>query len=302
MKRETRSRTARASTSNGGTPRTHPNGARLGNHDVLERVEKLRVRPGARVDLAAIDPGDKLGLEKDSAEAILEENRAAMAELHELLWASGTRALLVVLQGMDTSGKDGVIKHCLTGLNPQGCCVVSFKVPSAEEAAHDFLWRIHKAVPRRGEIGIFNRSHYEGVLVERVLELTPAKVWKQRYDQINEFEELLSESGTRVVKMFLHISKDEQKARLEERVKDPTKNWKFDAHDLATRAKWDEYMEAFEEAIARTSTAHAPWYVIPANRKWVRNVAASRIIREELEAMDLKWPKAKMDVRKIRIV
>ncbi len=278
------------------------NGSRLSNHDVLARIERLRVKPDSRVDLSAIDPDDKLGLEKEDAGAILAENVAAMAELHELLWASNARSLLVVLQGMDTSGKDGVIKHCLSGLNPQGCRVVSFKVPSAEEADHDFLWRVHKAVPGKGEIGIFNRSHYEGVLVERVLDLTPAKVWKQRYNQINEFEELLSESGTRVVKFFLHISKDEQKARLEERLKDPSKNWKFDAHDLATRAKWDEYMEAFEEALSRTSREISPWYVIPANRKWARNVAASSIIRHELASMGLKWPRPRVDLGKIRIL
>lgn len=269
------------------------------HHAVFER---LRVKPGAKVDLSKHDPADKLGFEKGDAEAFVLANREKMSELHELLWADNSKALLVVLQGMDTSGKDGVIRHCLTGLNPQGCKVVSFKVPSEEEADHDFLWRVHMRVPGKGEIGIFNRSHYEAVLVERVMELTPKSVWSHRYEQINEFEELLSESGTRVVKLFLHISKEEQRARLEARLKDPAKNWKFSMGDLEHRKRWDDYMRAFEDVLERCSTAHAPWYVIPSDRKWVRNICASSILLRELEAMDLKWPRTKLDVAKIRVV
>jgi PPK2 family polyphosphate:nucleotide phosphotransferase len=265
-------------------------------------VEKLRVKPGAKVDLAAIDPESKLGFEKEEAEALIESNRGRMAELHELLWADNSRALLLVMQGMDTSGKDGVIRHVMTGLNPQGCHVVSFKVPSEEEADHDYLWRIHKSVPGKGEIGIFNRSHYESVLVERVLGLVPEKVWKGRYEEINAFESLLENSGTHVVKLFLHISKDEQKERLQARLDDPTKNWKFSPHDLETRAKWAEYQRAFEDALGKCSTAEAPWYVIPSNRKWVRNLCASTVVLAELESMGLKWPKPKFDLSKVKIV
>lgn len=274
-------------------------GTRDFHHGVFER---LRVKPGAKVDLSKYDPADKLGFEKSDGEAFVLANREKMSELHELLWADNSKALLVVLQGMDTSGKDGVIRHCLTGLNPQGCKVVSFKVPSEEEADHDFLWRVHMRVPGKGEIGIFNRSHYEAVLVERVMELTPKSVWSHRYEQINEFEELLSRSGTRVVKLFLHISKEEQKARLEARLKDPAKNWKFSMSDLEHRQRWDDYMRAFEDVLERCSTAHAPWYVIPSDRKWVRNICASSILLRELEAMDLKWPRTKLDVTKIRVV
>lgn len=269
---------------------------------LAERIlEGMRVRPGQRVRLDQIDPDDNLGLDKDRAAALLERNRARMAELHELLWADDTRALLVVLQGMDTSGKDGLIRHVMTGLNPQGCKVVSFKVPSDEERDHDFLWRVHKRVPAKGEIGIFNRSHYEGVLAERVLGIVPPSVWRQRYNQINEFEELLEESGTHVVKFFLHISRDEQKARLEARLADPTKNWKFSLHDLDTRKRWDDYRAAFEDLLTKCSAHRAPWYVIPANRKWVRNLAASTIILRELESMRLRWPKPRLDVGSIRI-
>jgi PPK2 family polyphosphate:nucleotide phosphotransferase len=289
-------------------PTTRQGGAKVGREfgdagwrGLRAKIARLRIKPGARVDLGAFDPDDKLGFEKDDAPAILEGNRAAMEGLHELLWASCTRSLLVVLQGMDTSGKDGVIKHVLTGLNPQGCRVTSFKVPSEEESRHDFLWRIHKAAPARGEVGIFNRSHYEGVLVERVEELTPEAIWKKRYDQINQFEALLSEGGTRVVKMFLNISKGEQKERLEARLDDATKNWKFSEHDLVTRSKWREYARAFEDLLSRCSTRESPWYVVPGNRKWSRNIAASAIIRHELEAMDLKWPEPKLDVKRIRI-
>lgn len=265
-------------------------------------VEKLRVKPGAKLDLAAIDPESKLGFEKEEAEALIESNRARMAELHELLWADNSRALLLIMQGMDTSGKDGVIRHVMTGLNPQGCHVASFKVPTEEEADHDYLWRVHKQVPAKGEIGIFNRSHYEAVLAERVLGIVPEKTWKRRYAEINAFESLLENSGTHVVKLFLHISKDEQKERLQARLDDPIKNWKFSPGDLDTRAKWDAYRAAFEEALTKCSTAEAPWYVIPSNRKWVRNLCASTVVLAELESMGLKWPKPKFDLSKVKIV
>src|ERR1051326_7995997 len=210
---------------------------------------KVRVKPGSKVDLGEFDSGDDLGQDKDAAKQELETLRERLAELHELLWAENKRALLVVLQGMDTSGKDGTIRHVMSGVNPQGCRVTSFKQPSREEADHDYLWRVHAAAPGFGDIGIFNRSHYEDVRVVRAEGLVPKETWSQRYDQINAFEKHLTECGTTILKFFLHISKDEQKRRLQERLDDPKKNWKFDAHDLEARKRWDDYTEAYEEAL-----------------------------------------------------
>ena len=216
--------------------------------------------------------------------------------LQERLYANGERAMLLVLQGMDTSGKDGTIKSVMSGVNPQGCRVASFKAPSEKELAHDFLWRIHQAVPPKGHIGIFNRSHYEDVLITRVHGLISNKVAKRRFEQIREFEELLHESGTAVVKVFLHISKDQQRKRLEARIKDPDKRWKFSLGDLEERRFWDDYMEAFQDVISKTSTDHAPWYIVPANRKWYRNLLVAQIVEQTLEAMKLKRPKPAEDV------
>ncbi len=262
---------------------------------------RVRVKPGAKVRLADHDPADRLGLDKDAAKEELESLRPRLEELHELLWAENKRALLIVLQGMDTSGKDGTIRAVMSGVNPQGCTVTSFKLPSAEEMDHDFLWRIHRAAPALGDIGIFNRSHYEEVLVVRVHGLVPAPVWKARFEQINAFERHLAECGTTVLKFFLHISRDEQGRRLQERLDDPKKNWKFSEHDLQERAKWDAYTEAYEDALSRCSTEHAPWHIVPADRKWVRNLVVCRTVVETLEAMDMKWPRPKLDVKNITI-
>ena len=202
---------------------------------------------------------------------------------------------------MDTGGKDGTIRHVLSGLNPVACTVTSFKVPSADDRAHDYLWRIHNALPARGVIGVFNRSQYEDVLVVRVHDLVPRKVWKERYRQINEFERILSENGVRIVKFYLHISKAEQKRRLKARLADPAKNWKFSEADIAERKRWEDYIGAYEDAINKCSTEWAPWYVVPANVKWARDAMVARVLCETMESMPLAWPKVKKRILKTRI-
>lgn len=266
-----------------------------------QTLSSLRVSPGGAASIAARDPGGTLGWNKESAAAGLEEARSRLAQLHQLLWAENKHAVLVVLQGMDTSGKDGVIRHVMTGVDPQGCKVTAFKRPSEEEADHAYLRRIVKALPARGDIGIFNRSHYEDVLIARVRSLVPEKEWRARYDQINAFEKLLTDNGTTVLKFFLHISKEEQKRRLQDRLDDPTKNWKFSMQDLEERKLWDRYMEAYEEALSRCSTSYAPWYIIPSDRKWVRNLAISRIIVETMENLRLAWPRPAFDPQSVVI-
>jgi PPK2 family polyphosphate:nucleotide phosphotransferase len=236
-----------------------------------------RVEPGSRVDLGAIDPSGTPGLsgskseERAAAEALHAENIQAMQALQYRLWAEGKRSLLVVLQAMDAGGKDGAIRHVFGPLNPQGVRVVGFKQPSEEELAHDYLWRVHRETPRRGGIVVFNRSHYEDVLVVRVHGVIRREVWERRYEEINAFEKRLADEGTTIVKLFLHISKDEQKERLQARLDEPEKRWKFSEGDLAERRKWGEYLAAFEDAISACSTAWAPWFVVPSDRKWYRN-------------------------------
>jgi len=262
--------------------------------------KELLVKPGTKIKLSEIDPDDTLGFkDKDKALAILEKNRQKLAELHTLLYAENRHSLLVVLQGLDACGKDGTVRHVMNGINPQGCTVTCFKAPSAEELDHDYLWRIYKAVPRRGEVGIFNRSHYEEVLVVRVHNLVPKEVWSERYRQINRFEQSLSENNVKILKFFLYISKDEQKKRLEERLADPSKNWKMSPTDLKEREYWKDYLKAYEDLLRECSTEWAPWYVIPANRKWFRNLAVSEIIIETLESLDMKLPKPSFDPKKI---
>ncbi len=232
---------------------------------------------------------------KESAEKQIRKNAEVIAGLARRLYAEGTRSVLLVLQGMDTSGKDGTIRTIMLGVNPQSCQVVSFKKPTDEELGHDFLWRVHAAVPRRGNIGIFNRSHYEDVLVARVHNLVPEKVWSKRYDQINEFEQLLSESGTEIIKCFLHITKEAQRERLQARVDDPEDHWKFNPQDLAERKLWDHYQRVYEDAITRCNTKAAPWYIIPSDRKWFRNLVVSQLLRDRLEAMNPQYPPARVD-------
>ncbi len=264
-------------------------------------LSDLVVRPGSRPSIADFDPDDTLGWDKVAAQEALETNRKRLGELHELLWAENKRSVLVVLQGMDTSGKDGTVRHVMTGVNPQGCHVTSFKRPTEEEADHDYLWRIVRALPARGDIGIFNRSHYEDVLVVRVNSLVPKDVWKARFDQINAFEKHLTDNGMVVLKFFLNISKDEQRQRLQERLDDPTKNWKFSEGDLVARKSWPEYMKAYEDVLAKCSTEHAPWHIIPADRKWVRNLAISSILVKAMERLDMRWPKSTFDPKTIVI-
>ena len=260
----------------------------------------LLVKPGARIKLAARDASDTLGLEKDAAAAQLEKNLDRLSVLQYLLYAEARRSLLVVLQGIDAGGKDGTIQHVMSGLNPQGVRVTSFKVPEGAEKRHDYLWRVHRAVPEFGQIGIFNRSHYEDVLVVRVHNLVPKSVWSKRYEQINDFERMLGDNGTCVVKFLLYIDKDEQAKRFRERIDDKTKNWKFSPADVKEREYWDQYIDAFQDMLRQCSTESAPWYVIPANRKWFRNLAVSQILCEELEAMSLKYPKPAADLSAIK--
>ncbi|HZI89588.1 MAG TPA: polyphosphate kinase 2 family protein [Candidatus Polarisedimenticolia bacterium] len=264
--------------------------------------EKLRVKPGKKIRLADlptdITPGYK---EKPDVGAILAETAAKMADLQYLMYAENKRSLLIVLQAMDTGGKDGTIRHVMTGLNPAGVHVTSFKVPSDEERDHDFLWRIHKALPTYGDFGIFNRSHYEDVVVVRVHDLVPPAVWKSRYEQINTFERALVENDITILKFFLHISKDEQKERLQERIKDPKKQWKLSAADFAERKHWDEYQEAYEDALNKCSTEWAPWFVIPADRKWFRNLAVAEIMLETLQSMKMKYPKPTVDPSSLKL-
>ncbi len=250
----------------------------------------LHVKPGTRVRLSKLDPGDAHGFDKATAAPLLEQQLARLTELQDRFWAESKRSILVVLQGIDAAGKDGTIQKVMEAFNPQGCTVSSFKVPSTEELAHDYLWRIHKRVPGKGEIGIFNRSHYEEVLVVRVHGLVPPKVWKTRYDQINAFEKHLADTGTTIVKFFLSIDKDEQRARFQARYDDPTRHWKFSMGDLEERKRWDDYQAAFDEALSRTSTDHAPWYVIPANRKWFRNLAVASILADTMAALRPTYP------------
>lgn len=264
--------------------------------------DKLRVLPGRPVRLADWDPGDTLAFKKgEASQTALAKSMARLDELQYLMFAEHRRALLVVLQGMDGSGKDGTIRHVMTGLNPQGCRVTAFKTPSADEADHDFLWRVHREVPRRGDIAIFNRSHYEDVLIARVRKLVPQEVWSRRYDQINQFEELLCEGGVIVVKFFLHISKEEQKQRFEERLRDPTKQWKLSAADFAERKLWSKYQAAYEDALTRCSSTTAPWYIVPADKKWFRNLVISHLLVETLDALEMRFPKATFDASQVKL-
>ncbi|HLX10710.1 MAG TPA: polyphosphate kinase 2 family protein [Thermoanaerobaculia bacterium] len=266
-------------------------------------IKLHRVADGSKFHISRIDADSTSGFtggKHKTAKAFADLNRRLHA-LQGMLWAEHRRRVLVVLQGMDTSGKDGTISHVFEGVNPLGVKVTSWKPPDSRELDHDFLWRIHARVPAAGELGIFNRSHYESVLVERVKQLVPAKVWKARYAQIRDFERLLTESGTTILKFFLFIDRDEQRRRLEERLADPEKRWKFSLGDLEDRQHWDEFMAAYEEAIRRTSTDFAPWYVVPANRKWYRNLVVASVLVRTLESMRLHHQEPALDLSKIQI-
>jgi PPK2 family polyphosphate:nucleotide phosphotransferase len=255
-------------------------------------MKRYRVKPGAKVNLGKLDAEDTSAAPKGkkATEEVFDKLNDRLEVLQEQLWAGHRHKVLVVLQGMDTSGKDGTIRHVFEGVNPLGVRVAAFKAPSPEELDHDFLWRVHPRVPGSGEMVIFNRSHYEDVLAARVLQLVPDPVWKERYGQINDFERLLSDNGTVILKFFLHIDRDEQKKRLQERLDDPLKRWKFRLGDLKDRALWDDYTRAYEDALEKTSTEHAPWYVVPANKKWYRNLVVATVLVDALEKLDLRPP------------
>lgn len=261
---------------------------------------RYRVRFGESIVLANFDPdASENYTKKKHIEEELEYQRQRLGILQQRLYAEQQRSLLIVLQAMDTGGKDGTIKHVFSGINPQGCQVWAFKQPSTEEASHDFLWRYHQRTPQRGMITIFNRSHYEDVLIVRVKEMFPENVWRKRYHAINEFEQMLTLNNIAVIKFFLHISKDEQKRRLESRLQDADKRWKFSRSDVQERLLWDDYQKAYEDAINNCSTAYAPWYVVPANKKWYRNLVIARAIADTLEAMNPQYPVAEQGLEKI---
>jgi PPK2 family polyphosphate:nucleotide phosphotransferase len=258
--------------------------------------ELLRVRPGSKISLANVDPNETHGRTKPGSATELEKGLARLTDLQDRLWAEQRHPVLIVLQGIDAAGKDGSVRHVMGAFNPMGCTVTSYKVPTPIELAHDYLWRVHQRAPGKGEIAIFNRSHYEDVLVVRVHDIVPKKVWSKRYDQINAFEELLASSGTTIIKFFLWIDQDEQKARFQSRLDDPDKRWKFRLGDLAERKLWDSYVAADEDILRRTSTAAAPWYVIPANRNWFRNLAIADIVADTLDELNPRYPPAPEDL------
>jgi len=263
-------------------------------------ARELVVKPGEKFKLEEFHPDKTFGYDKESADEHLKKNLERLCDLQYRLYAEGRRSVLVVLQGIDAGGKDGTVKHVMSGMNPQGVTVTSFKVPEGAEKRHDYLWRIHQAVPEWGKIGIFNRSHYEDVLVVRVHNLVPEKVWRRRYDEINDFERMLGDNGVEILKFLLYISKDEQEKRFRQRIDEKQKNWKFSPSDLKEREYWDQYIEAYEDMLRKCSKKHAPWYVIPSNNKWFRNLAVSQILADTLEGMDLKFPKAVADLSKIK--
>ena len=252
----------------------------------LDLRDVLRVEPGRPAHLGRLDPGRTFGHNRASAERVTAANLVRLADLQDRLWAEARHAVLVV----DAAGKDGTINKVMEAFNPQGCPVTSFKVPSTEELAHDYLWRVHQHVPRKGEVGIFNRSHYEDVLVVRVHGFAPKRAWSKRYGQINDFERMLSENGTTIVKFFLQIDRDEQRRRFQARYDDPARRWKFSMGDLDERKLWDDYQRAFEDALTKTSTPSAPWYVVPANDKWFRDLAVSSVLAETLNDLKPAYP------------
>jgi PPK2 family polyphosphate:nucleotide phosphotransferase len=272
----------------------------VGFNDLLAVVKQPFVIK-SRIHLSAFQTDFTDGWEKEDAAIETSRLRKRIGELQSKLYANTGQALLVIFQGMDCSGKDGATKSLLDAVNPAGTEVISFKAPSTNELAHDYLWRIHQAIPSYGHIGVFNRSHYEDVLVVRVMELQPKDIWKKRYDQINDFERHLSQNGYTLLKFFLHISREEQAGRLVARLQDKTKNWKFESSDLKMRERWDGFMDAYEDALNKCSTREARWHLVPADRKWYRDLVIARRVVEALEDMDLKWPAAREDLSKVTI-
>lgn len=271
--------------------------------DLTININTFLVKPRTTVKLRQYDPdyGKKQTRKMEQAETELSELSNHMSHLQYKLFADRSQALLIILQGVDTSGKDGTIRHVMEAFNPQSCRVVSFKEPTTEETAHDYLWRVHKALPSKGEITIFNRSHYEDIIEVRVHKMIPPSIWSQRYRQINEFEQYLSENNIKIIKLFLHISKDEQNKRLEDRLKDPKKRWKINEKDIQKRKYWDEYLKAHEDIINKCNASWAPWYIIPSNIKWFRNIVVATILVHTLEGMKLSFPEPKVDISKMNI-
>ena len=267
-------------------------------------LERYRVEPGSKLNFDKVDCTEKFlfeGVHKEDFEPQFDELQDQLQHLQKLLYAQNKHRVLVVMQAMDTGGKDGCIKHVFSRIDPQGIHVRSFKKPSEEELAHDFLWRVHPKVPSTGQLVIFNRSHYEDIIAVRVKKIFPDEVWKRRQRHVVEFERMLAEEGTVIVKFFLHISKDEQKRRLESRIQNPAKHWKFNPEDLADRARWSEFMDAYQDVISKTSTELAPWYVVPADRKWYRNLCVARIMVDTLKRLDMKFPEIDWDPKAIKI-
>jgi PPK2 family polyphosphate:nucleotide phosphotransferase len=263
--------------------------------------KRFKVRPGSKISLNEIDAGYKgKNEDKHSARPELEKYAQRLHDLQYLMYAENERSLLIILQAMDAAGKDGTIKHVLGAMNPQGCQVYGFKTPSAEELSHDYLWRIHHVTPRTGCVAVFNRSHYEDVLVVRVHDLVPKEVWSKRYDEINAFERELSDNYTHIVKFYLHIDKEEQLARFKQRLNDPNRHWKISESDYAEREYWGDYQKAYEEAISRCSTDYAPWYIIPSNHKWFRNLAVSEILVHTLESLNMEFPAPTVNIEDIK--
>lgn len=265
--------------------------------------EHYRVTPGHPIVLSEWSTNTTDGFEgsKEERATLLAELNERLGDLQQMLYAESKHKVLVVLQGMDTSGKDGTIKHVFHTINPLGVRVANFKRPNDVELAHDYLWRVHEHAPRNGRITIFNRSHYEDVLVVRVNDLVPHHVWRRRFEHIRGFEQMLADEGTTIIKLFLHISKEEQRARLQERLDNPAKHWKFEHGDVTERAHWDAYTEAYEQAISETSTTDAPWYIIPSDRKWYRNLVVSTLLIEKLQALDMRYPEPIAGIENIRI-
>ena len=267
-------------------------------------LERYWVKPGAQVNLVKIDGNEKIlfkGVGKEEIQRQFDELQDELQELQKRLYAQNKHRILVVMQAMDTGGKDGCIKHVFSRIDPQGIHVRSFKKPSEEELSYDFLWRVHSKVPHRGQLVIFNRSHYEDIIAVRVKKIFPDEVWKRRQRHVVEFERMLAEEGTTIVKIFLHISKEEQKNRLEARLADPIKHWKINPDDLVDRARWDDFMRAYEDVMQKTSTEFAPWYVVPADRKWYRNLCVARIMLDTLKKLNMEYPAINWDPKSIKI-
>jgi PPK2 family polyphosphate:nucleotide phosphotransferase len=266
-------------------------------------MNRYQIKSGSKINLNQWDPNDKSEFDgdKNAGKEYLKQLNAQLMELQELLYAESIHKVLIVLQGMDTSGKDGVIQHVFRGVNPQGVRVANFKVPTPEELAHDYLWRIHKQTPAKGEIVIFNRSHYEDVLVVRVHELVPKSTWSKRFEQINNFERMCAEEGTTILKFFLYIDLEEQKLRLQARLDDPNKRWKFRSGDLHEREHWSNYQKAYEEVLSKTSTSWAPWYIVPANRKWYRNLVVGTVLIDNLRGLQMSYPEPEENLDQVVI-